>query len=238
MKNIYSCFIILFFFTSCANDDNLKQEINSDSIRREAVSILPANSANPYDKAGLIYDEIFEAYYDGTNRDEALTSVLTAVDSITNINSSFVGIIDDNYQSLSLERVQHIANRSISDLSLILAESNLSANAKISFSSFLQSFVSLYSTTNEAGLMYDEIVKYEDTVNSNLLLTENDRQVILTTTSIIRYNSYRAKRKPKKNTDPDWIISVGHAFGTLDGANENMARAIEEGLVVGIVSNQ
>ena len=85
--------------------------------------------------------------------------------------------------------------------------------------------------------MYNAVIKYEYTVINNGLITGNDKRIILTTTSILRYSSYRAKKKPKKSTDPDWLISVGHAFGTEEGAEENTAKAIVEGLVTGIVSN-
>lgn len=238
MKNIYSCLIILTFFASCADDENSAQNTNPALSNRSSGDILPAYNANPYDKAGLIYDEIFDSYYDGTSRSTNVQSVIAEVESIANANSSFVSININGYQSLTAERVQYLAERNMSDIGGIIGASNLSPNAKTSFSNFLLSFVALYASENDAVLLYDAIVKYEGTVIDSLLFTENDRQVILTTTSIVRYNSYRAKKKPKKNTDPDWIISVGHAFGTVEGAEENMAKAIVEGLVTGIVSNQ
>lgn len=238
MKNIYSCLIILTFFASCAQDEKADQEINPAVNNRGGADILPAYNANLYDNAGQIYDAIFDAYYDGTSRSTNVQSVITEVESIANANSSFAAINISGYQPLTAERVQYIAGRNVSDVAGIIGASNLSPTAKTSFSNFLLSFIALYASENDAVKMYNSTVKYEGSVIASDLFTENDKRVILTTTSIVRHTSYRAKKKPKKNTDPDWIISVGHVFGAEEGAEEKMAKAIVEGLVTGIVSNK
>ncbi len=238
MKNIYSCLIILTFFASCTDNENSAQEITSALNNKGVSDTLPANNANPYDNAGRIYDELFDAYYDGTNRLKEVQSVIMQVETIANSNSSFININNSGYQSLSKERVQYLADRNFSDIVSIIGASNLSSNAKTSFGNFLISITALYDSESDASKMYSAVVSYEGTVIDSHLLTDNDKRVILTTTSIARYTSYRAKKKPKKNTDPDWIIFIGHVVGTEDGAEENSAKAIVEGLVTGIVSNK
>lgn len=238
MKKFYSCLIIMTFFASCADDENSAQNINPAISNKDCVDILPAYSANPYDNAGRIYDEIFDSYYDGTARSINVQSVISDVESLANANSSFVAINVSGYHPITAERVQYIAGRTISDVAGIIGASALTPTAKTSFSNFLLSFVALYSLETDAVKIYDSIAKYEVSIIGSNLFTENDKRVMLTTTSIVRYTSYRAKKRPKKNTDPDWIISVGHAFGTEEGAEENMAKAIVEGLVTGIVSNK
>lgn len=238
MKNIYSCLIILTFFASCSQDEKVPQEFNPAVNNRVGGDILPMYSANPYDNAGRIYDEIFDTYYNGTSRSTNVQSVIADVESIANANTSFDSINELSYESLNIDRIDYITSRNITDIAGIIGACNLSATAKTSFSNFLLSYVALYVSEIDAVTIYDAVVKYENTVIASNLFTENDKRVILTTTSIVRYTSYRAKKKPKKNTDPDWIISVGHAFGTEEGAEENMAKAIVEGLVTGIVSNK
>jgi hypothetical protein len=238
MKNIYSCLIILTFFASCTQDDNAAQETNPAISNKDGGDILPMYNANQYDNAGRIYDEIFDAYYDGTSRSTDVQSVIAEVESIANANISFESINTLGYETLSTERVEYLASRTVSDIGGVIGASDLSATAKTSFSNFLLSFVVLYASDIDAVKMYDAIVKYESTVITSNLFTENDKRVILTTTSIVRHTSYRAKKKPKKNIDPDWIISVGHAFGTEEGAEENEAKAIVAALVTGIVSNR
>ena len=237
MKKIYSCLLILTFFASCAEDENTAPEINPALSNKDGGDVLPAYSANPYDHAGQIFDEIFDAYYDGTIRQTDVLSVIAAVDTIANANTSFTNL-GNSYTALTVERVQYLATRSSSDIGGIIGASTLSSSGKTSFSNFLISFVAMYDIESDALKMYNAVAEYEETVITNDLLTANDKRVILTTTSILRYSSYRAKKKPKKNTDPDWLISVGHAFGAAEGAEEIMPKAIVEGLVTGIVSNK
>lgn len=239
MKHIYSCLIILTFFTSCADDEKNGQDGNPTANQKgSGDDILPAYSNNPYDNAGQIYDEIFDAYYDGSVRPTQVQSIITQVETIANANISFTTINNSGYLPLSKERVEYLASKSSADIVGIVGTSHLSSYAKVSFSNFLLTAVALYETETDALKMYNAITRYEATVIANESFSANDKRILLTTTSIIRYTSYRAKKRPKKNTDPDWIIFIGHVFGTEEGAEESSAKAIIEGLVTGIVSNK
>jgi|SRR6218665_1931602 len=236
MKKFYSCLIILTFFASCANDENNDQESDTSLSKKGADALLPANVVNPYDHAGRIYDELFDSYYDGSIRPASIESVILQVEAIANANES-LNDLDDGHLPLFVERIQYLAGLGNGDIASIVTTSGLSPAAKTSFSNFLISITALYDSETDASKMYNAIVKYEGTVLNNESLTFNDQRVILTTTSIMRYSSYRAKKKPKKNTDPYWNIWVTHVFGGEEGAEENLEKAILQGLVIGIVSN-
>ncbi len=236
MKKIYSCLIILTFFASCANDENNREGFNLFS-NKDGADILPANSTNAYDNAGRIYDQLFGSYYDGSSHPTDIQSVIVGVEGIANGNDLF-NSVSQEYQPLSVERIQYLASRSNGDIASIIGVSSLSPNAKTSFINFLISITALYDSETDAYKMYSAIVKYEETVINSVLLSTHDQRLILTTTSIMRYTSYRAKKKPKANTDPYWAVWVTHVFGSEEGAEENMAKAIVEGLVTGIVSNK
>jgi hypothetical protein len=237
MKKICSCLIILTFFGSCADDENTALESNPATTNKAELDILPAYDANPYDNAGRIFDELFDVYYDGTSRQQDVQSVITDVKTIANMNNSFVNFSSNN-TSLSVERVEYLAARSTSDIGGIIASSNLSSTGKISFSNFLISFDTLYNSETDASIMYNAVLEYEKAITNNGLLTSQDKRIILITTSILRYSSYRAKKKPKKNTDPYINIWVTHVFGAEEGAEENLEKAIIQGLVTYIVSNK
>jgi hypothetical protein len=142
------------------------------------------------------------------------------------------------YQPLVTERIEYLAGKGSVDIGAIIGASNLSPLAKTSFSNFLITMVSLYEAETDATKIANVVIKYEETVIGNALLGDNDKRVILTSTSILRFSAYRAKRKPKKNTDPDWLIWVTHVYGAEEGAEENLEKAILMGLVTGIVSNK
>ena len=237
MKKIYSCLLILTFFASCADDDNTAPEINLALSHRDGGDVLPAYIANPYDDAGRIFDELFDGYYDGTSRSTDIQSVILQVEAIADATMSF-NSIDQGHQSLSEERIQYIASRSKVDIASFISASALSPTAKTSFSNFLISISALFDTEEDPLNMYNAIVTYEDTVINNESLTTDDQRVILIATSIMRYTSYRAKKKPKKNTDPYIAIWVTHVFAAEEGAEENLEKAILQGLVTLIVSNK
>ncbi|MGC4041913.1 MAG: hypothetical protein QM710_14310 [Flavobacterium sp.] len=199
---------------------------------------LPENDTNPYDNAGRIYEELFDSYYDGSMLPQEVPHIIERVTTIASANSSFASLSTNGFGTLSSERMQHFATQGNACIPEVLNRSSLTQNAKASFSGFIYSFISLYGTESDVTLLYNAVVKYENSVINTILLTENDKRIILTTTSIVRYSAYRTKKKPKKNTDPDWIIFVGNIVGGADGAEENMCKAIAEALATGIISNR
>ncbi len=226
------------FFSACTASDPDVKDDPATSANKGIGAVLPAYSNNPYDNAGRIYDDLFDEYYNGSIRSKTVVGIITEVTSIANANNAFLANNNSGYQPLSATRIEYLASRNSSDIAGIIGSSNLSLTAKVSFSNFLISLVGLCSTETDAQTMYDEVVKYEEKVLMSSFLGFEDKRIILTTTSIIRYSSYRAKKKPKKNTDPDWLILVTHVFGAEEGAEENSSKAILTGLVTGIVSNK
>lgn len=237
MKIIYSCFIILTFSASCTNNENSIQETNPSLNIKSGGDVLPAYSANYYDSAGLIYDELFDAYYNGISLSTDIPSVISDVEAIADANALFSNI-EDGHQSISAERIQYLASSSNDSIISVIGSSSLSATAKSSFSDFLSTMTVLFDTEEDADTIYNAIIKYEDTIINNTSITTNDQRLILVTTSIMRYSSYRAKKKPKKNTDPYIDIWVTHVFGAIDGAEENIEKSILQGLATFIVSNR
>lgn len=114
----------------------------------------------------------------------------------------------------------------------------MTAAGKVSLDSFVNSLLSLLDKEDNCDVFYDFVVNYEATIINNPLLTERDKRIILTTSSIARHTTYRAMKRPKKNTDPDWDLLIGNIMGGTDGAIYNRAEAITMALVTGIAQNQ
>ena len=238
MKKFYSCLIILTFLSSCTDIETAPHQEPATMAHKTPGTNLPAYARNPYDNAGWIYDELFDEYYNGSDRRETVEGVINTVTTIANDNSSFATINADGYRPLSAQRVEYLASRRNPDIGGIITASALSPTAKTSFGNFLITIMTLNSVETDAVSVYDDIVQYEDKVITNVFLTGNDKRIILTTTSILRHCAYRAKKKPKKNTDPDWLVLVTHVLGAEEGAEENIPKAIMLSLVTGIVSNK
>ena len=157
MKNIYSCFIILFFFTSCVNDENTTQEISSASDNKIGAEIMPAYNTNQYDMAGVIYDELFDEYYNGSTRSTDIQSVISDVEAIADADTLFSNI-KVGHQSISAERIQYLASSSNDSISSLIDSSSLSSAAMASFSGFLVTMSNLFDTEENAENIYNEIL--------------------------------------------------------------------------------
>jgi hypothetical protein len=107
----------------------------------------------------------------------------------------------------------------------------------LSLTAFITSFELCFHAGYESDDLYEKVIDYETTVLQNSGFTANDKRVILTTTSITRHSSYLARKKPKKNTDPDWTILIGNIVAAVDGAEDGAANAVVAALVAGIAQN-
>lgn len=253
MKKLYSCLIVLTFFICFANslilvscdsnsDTNLnevidaKQDANSLYAYRSAAK-MPYNSDNPFDYAGRIHNEILEAYYQQESIPTNLMDIADRIEILAAYNKDFVSIRKPFYEAASIERAQYIINNKYSCLPEIISGSNLTLYGKVSLEAFINSSLELTRTNEDYEVIYDFIVTYESEVVSNSRLTEEDKQTILITSSILRHSASLAKKKPKKNTDPAWDKLICNIYGTAEDANKGVAEAITMGLICGIAEN-
>jgi len=239
MKTLYSCLFILTFFISCDDDATIATPnvVNSRITGRIATE-LPGNTANPYDEAGWIHNELFETYYESSTKPTTIAGVISRVEAIADSNSNFKVIKTASYHPVSEERIQYLLDHKGTCVSEVIANSTLSSNAKLSLSNFMVSLDEKFAVETSCDLLYNYVAAYEKTVVDNATFTSKDKQLMLTTTSIARHTVYLARKKPKKNTNPDWTILILHIATAEDGAEFGMAESITEGLVAGIVSNQ
>lgn len=238
MKTISSCLFILIFFISCDNDSNdaTPNAVNSGMTSRIATE-LPGNAANPYDEAGWIHNELFETYYESSNKPTTVAGVISRVEALADSNSNFKVIKTASYHPVSAERIQYLLDHKTTCVSEVIANSTLSSSAQLSLSNFMVSLDEKFAVETSCDLLYNYVVAYEKTVLDNVIFTAKDKQLILTTTSIARHTVYLARKKPKKNTNPDWTILILHIAAAEDGAEYGIAESITEGLVAGILSN-
>lgn len=238
MKKIYSCLLILTFFTSCTDDSNTQQEVDTNTIANRAINELsPLNSDNPYDAVGQLHDTLFETYYASENLPSDINGIINRVETIANSNSAFTALKDTNYQPVSQLRVQYLLEHQSTCVDDVISNSSMSVAAKLSLTDFINSLVAFFPTEFNGDILSDFVIKYETAVLANPAFTTNDKRIMLITTSIARHSAYMARKKPKKNTDPDWTVLVVNIIAASDGAENGMAKSVTEGLVGGIASN-
>ena len=190
------CYSISFILQSCSTDslssqENLptgfeKTELNTTKNSKSRVEI-PANSDNPFDVDGQVL------YKQGSY------PILKI--SQKGIVTNKVGSSDAN--SGSSGKVLVILSDSFSE---IIANWDATVEAKLSFSRFINSLLFLSKTEEPYEILYDFIVDYEASILTNETFSEKDKEVILTNSSVVRYETYEESITPPKNKDPDWTI--------------------------------
>ncbi|SEB01246.1 hypothetical protein SAMN05443667_11542 [Flavobacterium gillisiae] len=193
---ILMCYSISLILQSCSTDseptiDNVpnsfeKAKLNAIKNSKSRVEI-PANSGNPFDDEGqALYKQgsypILKISGKGS-----VTSKVKSSDSNSVASSKVLVILSDS-------------------LSEIIANWDVSVEAKLSFSRFINSLLFLSKTEERYEVLYNFIIHYEASILTSETFSENDKEVILTNSSVVRYETYEESIRPPKNKDPDWTI--------------------------------
>lgn len=247
MKFYYLCLTIIPFFISCSDSSNLDPLDSSMASVDNAFQshnanrggdVIPSNSANPYDIAGQLHNELYEAYYADDSLSTSVTGISSRVVMIAQENDSFVSLAGPNYSFLSNNRINYILANIDSCTSEVMDTSLTTAEAKTSLSAFISSLLVLCESEEDYGIIYQFMIAYENDILTNSTLTNSDKMIILTTTSIARHSVYERKKKPKANTDPEWDLMVGNIVAGTDGSTDSLEKAIMMSLITGIAENE
>lgn len=237
MKNFYSYFIFMTFFISCTTDSDLSKSETFSSNER-SLTEMPANSDNPYDAAGRLHTELFEAYYVSDTLPTTIPDIAVRVELLGSANTEFSGLKTIDYHAVSPDRVQYILSHPSTIVSEIIAASGMSTDAKSSLSTFMNAVSLLFEKEESGEVFYNFIADYEAEVLIDSQFTETDKRIILTTTSIARYSTCRVLKRPKKNTDPNWVLTTSNIIAGTEGANYGSAEAIIMALATGIAESE
>ncbi|MDI6047030.1 hypothetical protein [Flavobacterium yafengii] len=224
MKKFYSglstliCFSFLFTLDSCTTDPSFvssdtpesvgsKKEILYDNFKK--TNAMPSNTENPYDLDGRMYYELFKNDYASNGSKDASSSVSSAVATKTALNKMQK---KDNNAATLAKSTNVISDSSIS-FSDIIANSSMTASAKLSLIDFIHSFLFLFKQESRYAVLYDFVVQYETSILADHILTATDRQIILTTASFARHSAYETRTESTAIIDPDWRKLVTHLIG-------------------------
>jgi hypothetical protein len=239
MKNISLGLVILpLLIISCTTDtldtaDTLDSKISSKKSEKGArlvQTLTPENPANVYDYAGKLHNDILEAYLAGNYQYSTIVQISEQVQAIAAANSDVALLNLERNLPDNLEEIQEIINNPEAKLDEAIANSSMTSAATVSLSSFMNA--ALLWENEEYGAIYQSIISYESAVMTNTEFSDEDKRIILTTSSIARYSLYYDKQPPY---DEDWETSVGNRVGGVSGAIDNSLTAISRSLITGIM---
>lgn len=228
MKNLKVWLLILpMFITACSDQVTAEPDKIRDGGENSAED--PSNTANPYDYAGVLYNEIVKNMDQNGLTYTSIGQVASVTDSVAGIKLEQILLPNDPSLSTRLDDLQFLLNDP-QPVNKILAQSSLSQNAKAGFVSFLDSLVI------HGGEPYEDIhpiiVAYEASVAADTLYSPEEKRILLTTTSVARYSVSERKRK-----DKDWETAVTNIVGTLLGAEINISLGIKLAAAVRVCQN-
>ncbi|MBZ4036708.1 hypothetical protein K6T82_18200 [Flavobacterium sp. 17A] len=231
MKNLKAWLLILPFFTMACSDEYAEETIETSyqnkSMKKAGMS--PANTANPYDSAGMIHNEILEILADTDFNSTSVEEITVLIDSVSAAHPELMlSTVDSTLSSRVLE-ITGIINSS-DPVSNILGVSSLGTLAKTSFTAFLNSL--LLASDSPYSDIHPIIVSYEASVLSSLAFSADEKRIILTASSVARYSVAEKKRK-----DKDWETSVTNIVAAVSGAQSNTALGLKMAAAVGICQN-
>lgn len=178
----------------------------------------------------------FSFLYEEDSLAVELSAILDRVLVVSAQNETFVSLSTSSY-SIDSTTLSSLIGK-ISCCSVEVIENSLATDeAALSLQSFISTLVPLCDEEDDYNIIYSFITSYENTVLGSKNIPASDKQVILITTSIIRYSTYERKKRPKKNTDPEWDLMIGNIIGSVDGASEGIEAAVLKSLLCGIVEN-
>jgi hypothetical protein len=232
MKN-FLISMLAVLAVSCTNDyageDSISNFKKKDATSKKNAGLNPENTANAYDIAGKIHNEILDVYLSGNFSDHTINAVSSKIDSISFLNRDLQNL--PSHYSANFQQIQEMVDSPEMQLEQIIANSSMSTASKNCLSEFMSSALLWQNSHYDAA--YESIISFEAAAANNQQFTAEEKRIILTTSSITRYSLYYAS----KRKDKDWETSVGNRVGAVQGALSNSATAVTRALLVGILSS-
>lgn len=245
MKSFYLCIISLFFLYSCSETSELEafekpyqdDLFYANKLVDSISQLLPFNPANKFDYVGELHYELYQDYYAQLNDSLSLFQVSLTVEQLANQQPKFINHFGNTYNFSHLNTITSLLDCNTSCVATVLSNSSLSLAAQEKMKIFFTDFELLF----EKSITSDEVLKYvmlfEDEIIHSSSFTAFDKSVILSTTSIARFSTYESKRRPKKNSDPEWDSLITNLLGTIVGCEYSIADGLIASLICGIQSN-
>jgi hypothetical protein len=223
--------VLPLFIAACSSEytGEASETTKIDATIKKS-GIAPHNTANPYDIAGSIHNEILESLENTNFNSGSIESVANAIDSVS-ISSPGITTLPSGNPAVSTRLAEMTAIVNSTDaLSGALTASSLGESARTSLATFINTL--LLGSSNPYENIHSAVVSYEAAILASTLMTNEDKRIILTTTSVIRYSASKKKRK-----DKDWETSVTSIAAAVSGSDECLVLALKMAATVGLCKN-
>jgi hypothetical protein len=236
MKSFFIISLIATFFTACSPELEKAPISTTHAVNSKIPGAYPANPDNPYDMAGEIYYDVSESYIAGNYYDEDVDSIIISVQGLLDANPDFVGLKTPGYVPPSDTVVEAFLTADSWMLSDAIATSGLQQTSQQKLSAFFNQLSEFESGQKPFDVIYPYIMTFEkEVITSNMV--PDDREAILTISSIMRYSFFFARKRKQKPRDRNWDVTTTCMIIAVEGTKDGTAKAIALSIVGGIAVN-
>lgn len=203
MKKNILCIVFTILMISCSTDSESNPSEYIDTLKEaNTISVVPENKANPFDFKGSLYYNALILYRENKRAPNSITTITEQIQFISGKFNS-ASKTSKNLLVFDDQIVQSIMHDPDNIMINIVQGSSLATSVKSNLTSFLQNLI--LHRHDEFDVICSYIISYENVVLENGVLTEDEKDTILTITSISRYSLYSETQRK----DRDWETSVG-----------------------------
>lgn len=218
---------------SCTSEENIEDVAidKKDNFQKPGMILSgPENASNPYDSIGRLHNEVLEIYL-STHSDNSLSENTSTEDIMAQVQliacSGTINIVQDCSSSFAYNTINTIVTNPENSTASIIDNSILTSQGKADLRILIDSLAEIddesYQDINEF------IISYESDILSSNVLNNQDKRIILTTSSIVRHSVYYEEIR-----DRDWDSSVGNFIGGTVGALNSSLSPVTMALVTGL----
>lgn len=237
MKNYLIILLYAVLFASCESTETELTNTESSHFNKKTQDPSPVNPANTFDYVGQVHYDLLRSYYADSFLPKSSDSIVGQVNLKASAHPFFDGFLITDYNLVPLSRIDMIVANSEYEFSSIVANLPLSIQTKNDFSAFVATVLSKVDYDVDYEAIYNYVVLYESTLQHSKDISASEKEYLLSVTSIIRHSVFAKRKRPKKNTDPDWDWLTANITGAVEGAQYGKSHAILTALKAGIIEN-
>jgi hypothetical protein len=204
MKNFPLCIVSLCFLFSCSTESDFELSKNLENSTTPVTNeISPApNKSNPFDVQGKKYYNAIELYLKNNDVPNSIEEISSELSFILNYSKT------NNYNKrtnliISPEEVLLILNDPSNKLLEVVENCSISSQSKAELLVFVQTLIDRQE--EQYVTIRDFIISYDNSIIENSVLNADEKESILTVSSISSYVLYAEYERK----DRDWENSAG-----------------------------
>ena len=238
MKNYLIILLYALLFASCESTETELTSTEVSHFSKKTQDTTPLNPANTFDYVGQVHYDLSLSYYSSLLLPKTIDSIISKVNLEASEHFYFDGFLSSDYNLVPQSRIEAIVANSEDEFTSIVDDLQLSPQVKNDFSAFVATVLSKVDHDVDYEAIYNYVVLYESTLQDSKDISASEKEYLLSVTSIIRHSVYAKRKRPKKNTDPDWDWLTANITGAVEGAQYGKSHAVLTALKAGIIENR